>query len=96
MQFDVREFFAELFYPDAPADLHVMGARAAPAESFVADAWAKRASAALAGVADDDRRQMFRDLFEERAGIFECDCGLARDEAERLAFEHVRNRIRRE
>lgn len=58
--------------------------------------WARRLSAMLSPMGDADARQMFRDLFEERAGIFEYEGGLSRDEAERLAFEHVRDLIRRD
>jgi hypothetical protein len=58
--------------------------------------WARRLSAMLSAMDDADARQMLRDLFEERAGIFEYECGLAREEAERLAFEHVRDLTRRE
>jgi hypothetical protein len=57
---------------------------------------ARRLSAMLSRMDDGDTRQMFRDLFEERAGVFEYECGLSRDEAERLAFEHVRDLIQRE
>jgi hypothetical protein len=51
--------------------------------------WARRASALLAFIADDEYRTHLRDWFEERAGVGEYDVGLSRDEAERGAYEQI-------
>jgi hypothetical protein len=55
------------------------------------DRWAKQAAALLAQVRDDDLRAALRHRFEERAGVYEYDGDMSRDEAERIAFEEVRS-----
>jgi hypothetical protein len=94
--FDVPEFLAALFCPSAPSRPAPGPPRPLPDLSPIVDAWPRRLAALLARIDDADRRQMLRDLFEERAGIFEYDSGLPRDEAERLAYEAVANTLDRE
>ena len=65
------------------------GLLAALRSGDVPSAWARRASALLAGIEDAERRAELRDGFEERAAIVEYDGGLSREEAERLAFEEL-------
>lgn len=55
------------------------------------DYWARKAAGLLAGVADPDRRADLRELFEHRAGVCEFDGLLDRIEAERIAFEGLRD-----
>jgi hypothetical protein len=73
-----------LFGPDPQPPTHPHVAPAAPVD------WARQASALLSRIADDDTRVGLRDEFEERAGVYEYEHGLPRDEAERLAYEHLR------
>lgn len=85
MVIDARGFLEGLFHRGDVA-------AAAPAEDVPVD-WARAAAALLAEVADDDDRAGLRYEFEERAGVHEYDGGLPRDEAERLALEHLRRRL---
>jgi len=54
--------------------------------------WAKRASALIASLNDEDQRVAARDHFEERAAICEWDGGLSRQDAEALAYREIRER----
>ena len=60
----------------------------------VTTVWGREAAALLATVEDDRLRVLFRDLFEERAGICQFHGGLSLVEAERVAFEELQQAIR--
>lgn len=49
--------------------------------------WARKAASLLSTIEDNEQRAGLRFDFEERAGICEFEGGLARDEAERIAYE---------
>jgi hypothetical protein len=84
-QIDAREFLTSLFQGDAvmPTTDRVKTQARQPG------AWGRRASALLSGIDDDEARACLRYQFEERAAMYEYDAGLPREEAERLAYEHV-------
>jgi hypothetical protein len=69
--------------------LSEMGRYLELATTALKDRWARRAAALLSGVADDERRQDLRYVFEERAGILEHDAGLDRGTAEERAFRYI-------
>ena len=58
------------------------------------DLWFRAAVVLIEEQPDADRRAELRELFEHRAAIAEYDGGLARSEAERMAFRELRQRVR--
>lgn len=55
--------------------------------------WLYRASILLRSIADKDERDAKREDFEHRAGVCEFDGGMDRREAERIAYEELRDRM---
>jgi hypothetical protein len=58
--------------------------------------WSRQASALIASIEDSDIRADLRERFEERVAICEIDGNLPTDEAERIAYEQIRQAIENE
>jgi hypothetical protein len=57
------------------------------------DLWYRAAVVLIEQQPDPDRRAELRELFEYRAAVAEYDGGLARSEAERIAFRELRMKV---
>lgn len=92
MQINAKAFLEGLFAGDA--DIHpAIPTPSTPSMTEPAESYARRASALLATIADDERRADLRFEFEERIAICEVDGGSAAEQAERVAFEHLQRAL---
>lgn len=60
---------------------------------LVTPRWSQKASTLLSRIDDVQERSNLRYVYEERAAIHQYDGGLPEDEAERLAFEYLRQLV---